>query len=139
MKTGADGEAKIKLSDLALLVASQIEASLPNKMSKLAVYVCDSRDAIDKAMENIGCTMEEFDRRVTSAMDSIRSKRMSIVSEASLATNALKDVRQFFLGKDYEDEKNRLSEFVELCERLQKLKESGFLDVVADTMIRLDR
>jgi hypothetical protein len=30
----------------------------------------------------------------------------------------------------------RLREFVELCERLQKLKESGFLDAVADTMIK---
>jgi len=34
-------------------------------------------------------------------------------------------------------ERKRLSEFVDLCERLKKLKDSGFLDTVADTMIRL--
>jgi hypothetical protein len=51
--------------------------------------------------------------------------------------NALKDVRQFFLGPDYEREQKRLVEFVDLCERLKRLKDSGFLDTVADTMIRL--
>ena len=134
-----NGESCFNMDELALRVAEKIEAGLPNKLSKLAKYVCDSRDAMMAACDNIGGVMDEFDRRVSSAMDTVRSKRMTIVSEASLATNALKDVRQFFMGKDYEQETKRLSEFVELCERLQKLKDSGFLDVVADTMIRLDR
>jgi hypothetical protein len=50
---------------------------------------------------------------------------------------ALKDVRQFFLNENHETEVARLKEFVELCERLQKLKASGFLDTVADTMLKL--
>ena len=38
---------------------------------------------------------------------------------------------------DYKEEVARLKDFVDLCERLQKLKESGFLDSVADTMLGL--
>jgi hypothetical protein len=52
-------------------------------------------------------------------------------------TNALKEVRQFFIGSDYKAEMERLSEFVALCERMQKLKDTGFLDRVADTMLNL--
>jgi hypothetical protein len=52
---------------------------------------------------------------------------------------ALKEVRQFFLEESYETEIQRLHEFIDLCERLQALKESGFLDIVADTMLKLDR
>ena len=51
----------------------------------------------------------------------------------------LRDVREFFLGREYDQQMARLTEFVELCERLEKLKESGFLDSVAETMLRLDR
>jgi hypothetical protein len=62
---------------------------------------------------------------------------MSVVSETSAMTGPLREVRQFFLGSDYDAEIKRLREFVDLCERLNKLKESGFLDSVADTMLKL--
>jgi hypothetical protein len=50
---------------------------------------------------------------------------------------ALKEVRAFFIDKDYELERARLAEFISLCERLRALKESGFLDTVAETMLNL--
>jgi hypothetical protein len=49
----------------------------------------------------------------------------------------LREVRAFFLDKDYATELARLREFVEVCERLKLLKDCGFLDTVADTMLRL--
>ena len=62
---------------------------------------------------------------------------MTTTTEVAAMLKPLEDVRQFFLGKDHEAEVARLREFVDLCERLQKLKQSGFLDTVADTMLKL--
>jgi hypothetical protein len=50
---------------------------------------------------------------------------------------SLKEVRQFFLEGDYEKEIERLHEFVDLCERLKALTQDGFLDAVADTLLKL--
>ena len=49
----------------------------------------------------------------------------------------LRDVRRFFLEADHATEVTRLREFVDLVERLERLKKDGFLDAVADTMLRL--
>jgi hypothetical protein len=50
---------------------------------------------------------------------------------------ALKDVRTFFLEGDYEKQIDRLREFIDLCERLKALKDSGTLDAIADTILKL--
>lgn len=71
------------------------------------------------------------------ALEMVRSKRYALLSETSKAMEALREVRQFFIGPDYERERDRLGEFVSLCERLMALKKSGFLDVVGDTMLKL--
>ena len=74
---------------------------------------------------------------VHDGIQKLRSHRMTVVSECASMSNALEDVRRFFLGPNYEHEQKVLAEFVDLCERLKALKDSGFLDSVADMMIRL--
>jgi len=49
----------------------------------------------------------------------------------------LEDVRKFLIGQDHAKEIAALKEFVELCERLQKLQRDGFLNSVADTILKL--
>jgi len=114
-----------------------IEEKYPPKVSELARSVVDSRTVINETIKGIGGNMEEFDRVMKDATQSIRTSRMTVVSECASVVHALKDVRQFFLGPDYDREQKRLGEFVDLCERLKNLKDCGFLDTVADTMIRL--
>ena len=70
-------------------------------------------------------------------LDDIRSTKFAITLEVSQMAKPLSDIRQFFIGPDYKEQIVRLKEFVDLCERLNKLKDSGFLDNVADTMLRL--
>jgi hypothetical protein len=72
-------------------------------------------------------------------LKSIRDTRMSLIPEVAQMMNSLRDVRKFFLDKDYKEEMTRLREFVELCERLKVLKDSGFLDSIADTMLKLEQ
>jgi hypothetical protein len=72
------------------------------------------------------------------AIADMRSKKFAIENESRQMLAALGDIRQFFLDDRHEEQVKRLSEFVTLCERLKALKESGFLDTVADTMLRLE-
>lgn len=128
------------LYDAETLTAEMVRAiqrNAPKEMTELARIAVDSRNVLREAHEGLGQLVADFDRVTSATAQEIRSKRMMIVSDCSNVVKALKDVRQFFLGPDYERETKRLAEFVELCERLKALKDSGFLDTVADTMLRL--
>ena len=48
-----------------------------------------------------------------------------------------KEIRKFFMDDEHEKQIARLKEFVEVCERLNELKNSGFLDSVANTILKL--
>jgi hypothetical protein len=125
------------MDKLAGCFLRHIEEKYPPKVTELARSIADARAVIDENFKCVGENMQQFERVIKDATQSVRASRMTIVSECSSVVNALKDVRQFFLGPDYEREQKRLVEFVDLCERLKRLKDSGFLDTVADTMIRL--
>jgi hypothetical protein len=79
----------------------------------------------------------EYQLFIKEALGTVRDQRIALGSETRLLMVALKEVRQFFLDQTYETEINRLHEFIDLCERLKALKESGFLDTVADTILKL--
>jgi hypothetical protein len=78
-----------------------------------------------------------FSAKMKCYIEDIRQTRFAVVTEVANITKPLRDVRQFFIGPDHANEIERLREFVDLCERLQKLKANGFLDSVAETIIRL--
>ena len=97
----------------------------------------DARRIVDELVRGLGSDFDRFKVSAKQYLEEIRQIRYAVVTETSQMTKPLGDIRQFFLGSDYKEQITRLKEFVELCERLQKLKESGFLDNVADTMLRL--
>ncbi len=68
----------------------------------------------------------------------VRQLRMALGTEWAHILNGFADVRKFFLSADHAAEVARLRAFVELCERLKALKDNGFLDRVADTMLQLE-
>ena len=127
----------VDIDRLAKAVVGHIKASLPANQTELAVAIGEARRVLDDSIQNINATMQEYDRVMAEALATVRNKRMGTVAEAAATVTALKEVRAFFLGKDYKEEIARLNEFIDVCERLKKLKDSGFLDTVADTMIRL--
>lgn len=73
----------------------------------------------------------------TKILEELRMWRMAVTSEQQKLLQGCADVRKFFLADDHEKEITRLREFIELAERLQKLQQSGFLDKMADTLIKL--
>ncbi len=131
------GEMVINLEDMQRVLCDEI-AKMPKETRPMVLAAQDARKIIDELTDGIGGQMEKFRADVKLYLEDIRQTRFAVVTETSNMTGPLKEVRQFFLGQDYKDQIARLREFVELCERLQKLKESGFLDKVADTMLRLD-
>ena len=133
-----NGEDMYSLEEVQALIMQQIQ-DLPKEATPIVKQARESREIIDQLLHGIGGEMERFKTEAGDHIQNIRSTRYTIVSETNTMMNALKDVRQFFMGTDYKEQIDRLRGFVELCERLQKLKESGFLDAVADTMIKLDR
>lgn len=97
----------------------------------------DARRIVYELCEGLGGEMEKCRADLKIYIEDIRRSRMAVVTEISQISSGLREVRQFFLGGDYKEEIERLRTFVELCERLEKLKASGFLDAVADTMLKL--
>lgn len=133
-----NGQDMLELDQVQHLIMLEIQ-KLPKEATPIVKQARESREIIDQLLHGIGGEMERFKEDSRAHIDNIRSTRYTILSETNQMMNALKDVRQFFMGTDYKEQIDRLRGFVELCERLQKLKESGFLDAVADTMIKLDR
>lgn len=131
------GEEKFDMDKVVACFLRHIEQKYPANVIELARATVEARAVLDEQTNTIGQAMNEFERVTKDALQTVRTHRMATVSECSSVVNALKDVRQFFLGPDYEREQKRLAEFVDLCERLQRLKASGFIDTIADTMIRL--
>jgi hypothetical protein len=95
--------------------------------------------AIQYLVTEIKGPWSEYNDFIKMALTTVREQRIALGSETRLLMGALKEVRQFFLEDSYETEIQRLHEFIDLCERLQALKESGFLDIVADTILKLGR
>jgi hypothetical protein len=98
----------------------------------------DIIDGIDYLAKEIRGPWDEYEAFVKQALAQVREQRIALGSETRLLLSALRDVRAFFLDKDYEQEISRLRDFVDICERLQALKKSGTLDAVADTILKLN-
>lgn len=129
-----------KLGTVASLQLSQIRTDLAeyNKTRDLFVSGCNEfEESINRQRKSIMLATQELSQVASSALMEIRSMRMPVVSEVSQMLPALKDVRAFFIGADYGAQMSRLKEFVDLCERLERLKKSGTLDAISDTIIKL--
>jgi hypothetical protein len=110
---------------------------LPAKTKDRVKAAKEARQVVYDLVMGLRDDMAKFEADAKLHVEAIRAKRMFMVTETAQIGNALREIRQFFMGSDYKEEQARLKEFVELCERLQALKQSGFLDSIADTMLTL--
>lgn len=102
------------------------------------IRVNDARKALDICSSTFKREWGEWVDNCDKMLADQRQWRMAIGSELSTSLAQFKDVRKFFLSDEHVVEAARLKEFVELCERLKALKDSGFLDKVTDTILRLE-
>ena len=130
----------IDLDRLAPFVANEAINEARNikyEMNTLIEDTKEAKEALREAVEGIGENMGKIKPLKKEMIENLRGMRMTTTMEVAAMLKPLEDLRKFFLGAEHDKEIARLREFVDLCERLEKLKESGFLDTVADTMLKL--
>lgn len=125
-----------KSVEVASSAIKKTERTLSN-LDSLVDRALDARAALDIMTDKWRVSWMDFIEQSEERIKTLRETRFAFDSETRLLMASLKEVRQFFLDANHDQEVARLREFVDLCERLQKLKESGFLDTVADTLIKL--
>lgn len=108
-----------------------------SKTHELLDRALDARAAMEELCNTFQSSWLEFEKTRDDRLKEMRQYRMAFDTEARQLMASLREVRNFFMDKDHDKETQKLKEFVELCERLKALKESGFLDTVADTMLKL--
>lgn len=109
----------------------------PEIMSDLIEKAQEAKLTLREVAEGICEHAESIKPMKKEIIDELRGLRMTATTEVAAMIKPLEDLRKFFLGAEHDKEIERLREFVDLCERLEKLKQSGFLDTVADTMLKL--
>lgn len=127
--------------EMSCSIADSILKRSSKMMNKDIVEYSDevrqARKVLEDATDNFRATVLEFTDELPGTVKKLRSWRMTMEAERTLSIKALTELREFFLGHDYDKEMVRLSEFVRLCEKLKTLAEDGTLDKVADTMLKL--
>jgi hypothetical protein len=107
------------------------------KTEELRNRVQEVWDSIAYLLDHVTEPAEQYLNFINATLKTVREQKMALQTETRGLMSALREVREFFLEDKHEEEVRRLTEFVELCERLKRLKDSGFLDTVAETMLRL--
>lgn len=108
-----------------------------NDAEELVVRAKAARDAIDAMADSTPKAWFDCLDALNSAIADARNKRFALDAEMRNMLSSLGDIRKFFLDDRHEEEVRRLNEFVCLCERLKTLKDEGFLDRIADTILSL--
>jgi len=136
----ANGEPLLNMDKMAPTIAAFVintASQIPETMSTLIEQTVEARTSLRIAVEGIGENAEKLKPMKKELIDELRGLRMTTTTEVAAMLKPLEDLRKFFLGAEHDKEIARLREFVDLCERLETLKKSGFLDTVADTMLKL--
>jgi hypothetical protein len=133
-------EELINAKDVAYAAAEAHEGRAKEALRKteeLQARAQEVWDSIDYLLSHVTEPTNQYLDFINTALKTVREQKMALQAETRGLLGALREVREFFLEDKHETEVRRLVEFVELCERLKRLKDSGFLDTVAETMLRL--
>lgn len=96
-----------------------------------------SKKILQTLSNEIGALSDFIQPQLMKHVSDLRSARMSVTTEINESLKALREIRKFFIEDDYKVEMERLQRFVDVCKELKALKESGVLDAVCDSAIRL--
>ncbi len=132
-----DGEECVPIDEIHSWIVDTIN-EMPPKTTVTVQEAKDAREVVTDLLHGLGRDVENFGETCNEHLQFIRRRTNSIARETNDLLPHLKDVRSFFLSKDHETEIQRRKDFIETCERLKDLKDSGFLDDVADTILKLD-
>ncbi|MCP4201820.1 MAG: hypothetical protein GY769_07800 [bacterium] len=128
--------AKMNLEEIYIVVGWEMEQN-EKMLEAVTKEATEAREFMERAYNQVRTLSEEVRPLLMEQAKEIRAARMTVTSELGQALQVLKDVRKFFLEKDYTTEMERLQRFVELCWEFQDLKQQGVLDAMCDAALRL--
>lgn len=109
-----------------------------DKTKDLLDKAIDARAAMDDLCDSWKVSWIDFQKTCDDRLRECRMTRSALEFEMRNMMTGFRDIRAFFLDEKHDRQVERLKEFIGLCERLKALKESGFLDTVADTILKLE-
>lgn len=130
------GEPQLCVDDIRTILCAEV-AKLPKEARPMVTAAGEARAAIDILTKDLGGQIDDFRAKSKKHLEDLRGLKFATVAEVTAMKKELADMRTFFLGADHDREIVRLREFVDLCERIAKLKSAGVLDAVADTVLKL--
>lgn len=99
--------------------------------------VTESKQILQKLANECRAVADQIHPLMIEQIKELRSNRMATVREIQDTISAMKEIRTFFIEEGHEKEMARLREFVALCREIAELKNSGVLDCILDSIIRL--
>jgi hypothetical protein len=72
-------------------------------------------------------------------LSDLRMWQQAVTREQQLAVRAMKDISDMLGSDKHAESIGKRRELIELCERAKALRESGFLDAVVDTLVKVDK
>ena len=119
-------------------IAEECAEDCITKLKSLREKADEENDLIGLQLEHVAKWSSKARTIKADLIETLRNLRMTAGGEINKITEDLEHVRAFFLSEKHDEELERLREFVAVLEKLQKFKDSGFLDAVTDTILKLD-
>ena len=126
-----------KIDEYLMAKSLEMVKSAADRIGIFTQEYSKANECLESEFKSTGLMVSHAKEMKKEVIDTFRAMRMTTTTEVAAMVKPLEELRKFFLGEDHQKEVDRLREFVDLCERLEKLKQSGFLDTVADTMLKL--
>lgn len=126
--------------DMAVEVAKEVVRKTDSSKQSVVELADKFRDAakfLDESTDEIKTSWVAWLKDSKAFLDEARLWRMAMERESSQGITACKDMVEFLGSEDVRGRLATLRELVEVAERLKALKESGFLDAVVDTMLKV--
>jgi hypothetical protein len=119
------------------IVVGKIMEETNTMLQLINEQVEESKKTLESLANEVKALSEIVQPELANQIKILRSSRMTMVDEVRQSLQSLRDVRQFFLDKNYDEEMDRLAKFVSVCKQLKELKDNGTLDAVCDSALKL--
>lgn len=130
----------VNKNTVAETTAAALIAEAETKLEKLQKLRDEANEAVQLLFEStsgMGAVVQKFSDDSKQWVQDIRQTRFFICGELQQTKRDAEDLRRFFGSSEHDKQLEKMKEFVDVCEKLKQLKDSGFLDSVVETMIKL--
>lgn len=124
------------MEKVAGMVVSETDKS-KERIIELEERFKASTKFLDEATEQINDSWVKWLRESKTYLEEVRTWRLAVEREHKSGIQSCRDALDFLGTEETQSKMAAFRELIELSERLKVLKESGFLDSLVDTLIKI--